>query len=149
MSFLCEHWEALSTLLLSVVAIFIAIYSSRKTSKDATRQIESIKRLSQQTIENTTREIESVKELAKLQIKALAIELDMKMTKHKVLAQKANEERKEMNNIQSFNQTEARDMMMKNFQMDQPFRDLKYHSMYIQELRDISKRLEQLKETLN
>ena len=43
--FITKHWEGLASLLLSVVSIGIAIYSARSTSKDATRQIASIKRL--------------------------------------------------------------------------------------------------------
>lgn len=40
-----EIFVAIANVLLSVVAIIIAIRSSRKTSQDATRQIESIKQL--------------------------------------------------------------------------------------------------------
>ena len=43
--FITKHWEGLASLLLSVVSIGIAIYTARSTSKDATRQIASIKRL--------------------------------------------------------------------------------------------------------
>ena len=96
MSFFAEHWEALASLLLSVVAIAIAIYSSRRTAKDATRQIDSIKNLSQQTIENTTNEIESVKELAKMLIQTLSIELDMEISKYQVFATRADEEREKI-----------------------------------------------------
>ena len=130
MTFFYEHWEALSSLLLSVVAIFIAIWSSRNTSKEATRQIEGIK------------------ELAKLQIEALSIELDMEMKRYQVQAQKSDEEKKKMNDIQSFSQLQARELMMQDFEKEKPLRDLRYYSMFIQELREISKRLEQLKENL-
>ena len=58
MNFIIEHWEALSSLLLSIVAVGIAIYSSHKTSKDATRQIESIKQLAKLQIETTKRQVE-------------------------------------------------------------------------------------------
>ena len=149
MSFIAEHWEALASLLLSVVAIAIAIYSSRRTAKDATRQIESIKNLSQQTIENTTKEIESVKELAKMLIETLSIELDMEMTKYQVLSTRANEEREKLRGIQDMNQRDFKIMMMQDYQNEQPLRDLKYHTMYIQQLREICKRLDQLKTNLN
>ena len=135
-------------MLLSVVAIVIAIWASRKTSKEATRQIESIKELSRQTIENTTKEVESIKELAKLQIDALTIQMDMEVTKYGVQAERANEERKALNSIQQMNHMDIREMMMKDYQAEQPQRDLKYHAMYIQGLREISKRLEQLKADL-
>ena len=42
MTFVCEHWEPLASLLLSMVAIGIAIWSSRQTSKEATRQVNAI-----------------------------------------------------------------------------------------------------------
>ena len=45
MNFIAEHWEGLASILLSVVSIGIAICSARSTSKDASRQIASIKRL--------------------------------------------------------------------------------------------------------
>lgn len=148
MSYFAEHWEAIASSLLSAVAIAIAIYSSRRTAKDATRQIESIKNLSKQTIENTTKEIESVKELAKMQIEVLSIGLEKEMAKYVVQAQKADEESKEINNLQFFNHIDARDMAIKEFHNKQPQRDLKYHTIYIQQLREICKRLDQLKTNL-
>ena len=149
MSFFAEHWEALSSVLLSVVAIGIAIYSARKTSKDATRQIESIKDLTKQTIDNTTKEVDSIKELAKLQIEALTIQLDVDMTKYSVQAERANEERKEMDSIQQMYQTDIREMMMKKYQAQQPQRDLRYLNILMKELQGVNRRLEQLKTKLN
>lgn len=149
MSFLAEHWEALSSVLLSIVAIGIAIYSARKTSKDATRQIESIKDLTKQTIDNTTKQVESIKELAKLQIEALTIQLDVEMTKYGVQAERANEEKKEMDGILRMNHIDIRDIMIKKFQAQQPQRDLHYLNMLMKELLEVNKRLEQLKAKLN
>ena len=148
MSFFAEHWEALASLLLSVVAIAIAIYSSRRTAKDATRQIESIKNLSQQTIENTTNEIESVKELAKMQIEVMALDLDKEMAKNFVQTQKAEEESKAIKNILDNNQIDIRNIAIQKYQSEQPIRDLKYHNKYIQLLSEISNRLDQLKANL-
>ena len=148
MNFFVEHWEALSSLFLSVVAIGIAIYSSRKTSKEATRQIESIKELSRQTIENTTKEIESVKELAKLQIEAQSIELDMEMKRYQVLGQKADEESQQMNNVQNSHSMQERELMMQEFELERPMRERYYFSEYVKKLGDLSERLEQLKKNL-
>ena len=148
MSFICEHWEALASLLLSGVAIGIAIYSSRKTSKEATRQIESIKELTRQSIDNTTKEVESIKELAKLHIKALAIDLDMKVAKHDVLKLRAGVEKEKMDDVKRTYSTQGRESIMNDFQIEKPSRDLKYHSMYLQKLGEISKQLEQLKDNL-
>ena len=68
MSFVAEHWEALASLLLSVVAIGIAIYTSRRTSKDATRQIESIKKLAQLQIASSIKQVEMELEKNQIQI---------------------------------------------------------------------------------
>ena len=68
MSFVAEHWYALASLLLSVVAIGIAICSSRRTSKDATRQIESIKKLAQLQIESSIKQVEMEIEKNQMQI---------------------------------------------------------------------------------
>ena len=149
MSFFAEHWEALSSVLLSVVAIGIAIYSARKTSKDATRQIESIKNLTTQTIDNTTKQVDSIKELAKLQIEALTIQLDVEMTKYSVQAERANEERREISGIQQIYQMDFREMEMKKYQANQPQRDLRYLTMLMKELQGVNQRLEQLKAKLN
>lgn len=148
MSFICEHWEALSSLLLSAVAIGIAIYSSRKTSKEATRQIESIKELSRQTIENTTKEVESIKDLAKLQIEAQSIELDMEMKRYQIQGQKAAEESQQMSNVQHSYQMQQRELMMQDFEIGRPKRELQYLISYIEQLEKLSKRLEQLKNNL-
>ena len=45
LDFITKHWEGLASLLLSAVSIWIAIYSARSTSKDAARQIASVKEL--------------------------------------------------------------------------------------------------------
>ena len=148
MSFFAEHWEAFASLLLSVVAIAIAIYSSRRTAKDATEQIEKIKDLTQQTIENTTKQVESIKELAKMQIEVMALELDKEMAKFIVQAQQADEESKEISNLQNFNHIDIRDMAIKEFHDKQPQRDLRYHKKYINKLDEISDRLNQLKANL-
>ncbi len=61
--FLTKHWEGLASILLSVVSIGIAICSARSTSKDASRQIAS------------------VKELGEIQTEASLLSLDMELQK--------------------------------------------------------------------
>ena len=61
--FIAEHWEGLASILLSVVSIGIAICSARSTSKDASRQIAS------------------VKELGDIQAEASLLSLDMELQK--------------------------------------------------------------------
>lgn len=48
-----EQWCMVATVVLSVVAIVIAILSSRQTSKDATKQIASVKALSRVQLDAT------------------------------------------------------------------------------------------------
>ncbi len=54
------------TILLSVISIFIAIWSSRSTSKAAAKQIESLKQL----VEKQGQEIKEVEKLSSLLIKS-------------------------------------------------------------------------------
>ena len=129
--FISQHWEALASILLSVVAIGIAIWSSRQTSMQATRQIESIK------------------ELTKLQIETAITEIEMEISKQSVLLQRAHEEQKRSNDIMSVNQLDFRDLMQKDFEAEKPFRDLKYTHSYLSELRKISKRMSEIKLKLN
>jgi hypothetical protein len=72
--FLTKHWEGLASILLSAVSIGIAICSARSTSKDASRQISS------------------VKELGEIQAEASLLSLDMEIQKVEAqLQQKRNE----------------------------------------------------------
>ena len=165
MSFICGHWEALSSLLLSAVAIGIAICSSRKTSKEATRQIESIKELtrqsienttkevesikelSRQTIENTTKEVESIKELARLQIKSALKNVEVEVEKAHILIKKAEDEMKEMDDINnsalSYHK-EAREMLLANFKEHQADRDFMSYSNLEQKLLSVGSELKEM-----
>ena len=122
MSFIAEHWEALASLLLSVVAIGIAIYSSRKTSKDATRQIESIKRL------------------AKLQIETTIKQVEMEVVKNQVLINKTKQETREACDIMHGSLScfaEARNMSMQDFNMRKSERDYNYYRDFDKSLKTI------------
>ena len=59
--FISIHWEALFSLLLSVIAIAIAIFSSYQTSKSAKKQIESMQLLIDTSIKNADNQIEQIK----------------------------------------------------------------------------------------
>lgn len=69
--FITKHWEGLASMLLSVVSIWIAIYSARSTSKDAARQIASVKELGEIQAEASLLaiDVELQKVMAKLQQK--------------------------------------------------------------------------------
>lgn len=126
MSFIAEHWEALVSLLLSVVAIGIAIYSSRKTSKDATRQIESIK------------------QLAKLQIETTIKQVEMEVVKNQVMINNKRKEALEAYNVMHGGLSyisEFRDMSMQDFNMRKSERDYNYY-------RDIERSLKTILDSL-
>ena len=147
MSFICEHWEALASLLLSVVAIGIAIYSSRQTSKEATRQIESIQELSCQTIENTTKEVESIKELAKLQIKSAIKQMEVDIEKAYISIKKAEQEIKEMDDIKNSSLSyhkEGREKLLADFKEHQADRDFMSNSNLMQRLLSIKDELKEM-----
>ena len=139
----------ITTILLSVVAIGIAIYSSRKTSQEATRQIKEMKNLTQQTIENTAKEVESIKELAKLQIEAMLTEMDMEMAQYNIQAKRSSEERDEMDIINRTTQSIFRESAFKDFEAKRPQRDVQYTLEYLRELKRIKNRLEQIKSKMN
>ena len=63
MDFIVNHWEAVSSLLLSFVAITIAIVSSHQTSKHAKEQIASIKKMTETSIQNADKQIEEIKKM--------------------------------------------------------------------------------------
>ena len=88
--FITKHWEGLASLLLSVVSIGIAIYSARSTSKDATRQIAS------------------VKELGEIQTEASLLAIDVEL--QKVMA-KLQQKRKEYSEVRSRRMKEELDEM--------------------------------------
>ena len=55
-----DEWCTITTIILSVVAIIIAICSSHSTSKDANRQIREIKNLSALQIDKESQEIADI-----------------------------------------------------------------------------------------
>ena len=63
MDFIINHWEALSSLLLSCVAISIAIISSYQTSKQAKEQIAGIKEMTETSTKNADKQIEEIKRM--------------------------------------------------------------------------------------
>lgn len=81
MTFLLSHWEGLASLLLSLVSIGIAICSARSTSKDATRQIAS------------------VKELGDIQAEASLLSIDVELQKVVATLQKVQKEYTETRDI--------------------------------------------------
>ncbi len=121
-------------LLLSITAIWIAITSSRKTAKDTTKQIESIKQLS------------------RIQIETSIKQLDTEIRKNILRAEQAKEE---WNGIQAINnsgfayQTDWRNEMMRRHQERKPGMELQFYNSYIKNLEDIRKSLTGIKNRLD
>lgn len=120
---------------LSVTAIWIAIKSSRDTSKDATKQIESIK------------------ELAKIQIETSIKQMEVEIKRNILLAQQAKEElnkMEEINNSPLWNQMDWRnEMLRRHKEEEKPKNDLHFYNSYINNLNSIYEGLNKIKESLN
>lgn len=115
-------------ILLSVTAIWIAIKSSRNTSKDATRQIESIK------------------QLAKIQIETSIKQLEMEIQKNVLLEKQANEEWNKMLNLNSpgFSDQTWKELMIQRHKEQKPKQDLDFHQSYNRKLYVIRQNLSEL-----
>ena len=135
-----------------IVAVLLAWWTIRKSSKDTDRKIAAMEEGTSKQIaamrENAEKEVNQLKELAQLEIEALTIKLDMELIQRQLMAQQADEERKSMQQIMSSNQTTFQDLGLREFESKQPERNLKYTKAFIQELKKLSERLEGLKEQL-
>lgn len=121
-------------MVLSVTAIWIAIKSSRNTSKDATRQIESIK------------------ELAKIQIDISIKQMEVEIKKNILLAQQAKDE---LNKIQEISKSplsylgDWKNEMLRRNKEEKPKNDLHFYNSYINSLNSTYEGLNKIKESLN
>ena len=121
-------------MVLSVTAIWIAIKSSRDTSKDATKQIESIK------------------ELAKIQIETSIKQMEVEIKKNILLAQQAKGElnkMQEINNSPLAYQVDYRNEMLRRHKEEKSKSDLLFYNSYINSLNSIYEGLNKIKESLN
>lgn len=129
-----NEYSSLLSLLFSIIAVVIAIYSSKQTSQDATRQIESIKQLSKMQLETTIKQVE------------------IEMQKNILLARQAQEEWEsiqEINNSGLAYQVEWRNEMLRQHKERKPQKDINFYSSYIKNLESIRFNLAELKKKLN
>ncbi len=122
----CYNWEELLSLLFSAVAIGIAIWSSRQTSKEATRQIESIK------------------ELARIQIDASIKQVELEIERNILMAKQAQQEWngiKEINNSGMAFSGEWKRMVTQQFHQEKPKRDYELYKSFISNLQAIKNNL--------
>ena len=127
------EWSTITTILLSVVAIVIAIWSSNSTSKAAERQIREIKQLSALQIDTT--------------IKQLEVEIQKVMVEVKKSAQDSRKV-DEINNSGFAYQKEWRDAMMRQHQENKSLRELHIYSECSRNLNELLENLNQLKKRL-
>jgi sensor domain CHASE-containing protein len=126
-----EIFVPIANVLLSVVAIIIAIRSSRKTSQDAIRQIESIKQLS------------------KIQVEVMRVKIESEVQKNKLLTQQAREEWQKIENIRKpqFGRT-YEDEERRKLAEERPRKQIEFYDTCIQNLNEISRKLAKLEEKL-
>ena len=127
------EWSTVTTILLSVVAIIIAIWSSRSTSKAAEKQIREIKQLSALQIDTT--------------IKQLEVEIQKIMVEVKRSAQESKEI-DAINNSGLASQIDFRNLAMQQHQEGRALRDLKIYSECSRNLNEFLENLNQLKKRL-
>lgn len=128
-----NEWCTITTIILSIVAIIIAICSSHSTSKDANRQIREIKNLSAMQIDITIKQIET--------------EIQKMMAEVK----KAGKESQEIADIYRGGEhlgPNYRNEMMRKHQESKPLRDLQIYSDCTHNLNEILKSLKDLKNKL-
>lgn len=128
-----DEWSTITTIFLSVVAIIIAIWSSRSTSKAAEKQIREIKNLSALQIDTS--------------IKQLEVEIQKAMGNVE-LAKRESKEIDEINNGGLSYMKEYRDEMMRRHQNSKSQRELQSYNEYSRNLNEIRKELLKLKKRL-
>ena len=122
----------IANVVLSSVAIIIAIWSSHRTSKDATRQVESIKQLAKIQIETTLRQIE------------------VEIQKNRLLAKQAYAEWQEMKELQNSQLgADFRNHRKRKIEEERPRKQMEFYDTYIQSLNEISGKLTKLEVKLN
>lgn len=135
-----EEWTTIATIILSVVAIVIAICSSRSTSKAANRQIAEMEK-----------QVREIKNLSVLQIdttiKMLEVEIQKTMAKVELSAMEA----KAIDDINSSGMEHIgpyREEMMRKIQEEKAQRESQIYSDCSHNLNELLANLNQLKKKL-
>ena len=142
-----DEWATITTIILSVVAIGIAIWSSRSTSKDAERQIAEMEK----QIREMEKQICEIKNLSALQIdttiKLVEVEIQKTMAKVK-LSSIESEAMDRINHSGLSHQADFRNAMMRQYQEEKPLRELQIYRECSQNLNELLNNLNQLKKRL-
>lgn len=129
-----NNWQPLLSLLLSVVAIAIAVWSSRQTSKEATRQIEGIK------------------ELARIQIEVSIKQVELEIERNELMAIQAENEWHhiyDINHAGLASSSEWKREVTQQFNQEKPKRDYELYSGFINKLHDIKDSLVATKQRID
>lgn len=130
-----------ATIISPIIAVFLAWWTVRSSSKDTDKKIAAIKEWSE-------KEINQLKKLSQLEVETLSLKLDMELIQRAIIAQQANEERNSVQQIMSSNQITFQELGLRKFESEQPARNLKYTTAYIQELKRLSAKLDDIKKNL-
>ena len=118
----------LGSIILPLVAIIIAIWSSHRTSKDATRQVESIKQLAKIQIETTLRQIE------------------VEIQKNRFLGQQAREEWQEIRDLKNSHLGgDAGYHRKREIMEERPQKQVEFYDTYIRSLNESRGEITKLK----
>lgn len=132
----------LATILSPIIAVLLAWWTVRSSANDTAKELAAMQ-------ENTEKEIKQLNELVMLEIEAISLKLDAELIQKSLVAQQADEERRELNKIMNINQLTFQDMALKGFESRKPERNHKYTMAYLQELKKLRQRLNQIKQQIN
>lgn len=138
-----NNWIPLISLLSSIVAIGISIYSSRQTSKDATRQIENMKKLTEQAM----KQVDSIEKLSDLQLQVSIARTSAELQVQQEILEQKLQEGRIINEIQDGALShigEYRNGRMRDFQEQQPLRDAETYRSQVFILKKTLERLNSL-----
>lgn len=134
-----------ASILSPIFAVIIAIWTSRSSAKDTAKQIAALE-------ESTTRQVESMKSLSQQMIDASIKQVELEIEKNLFLANQAKQEWEGIQNINNGGLShiaEWRNGVMKQFQEQKPERDYKLYCKFIKDLEQIKKGLISNKKKLN
>lgn len=142
----------LGSIIFPMIAIVIAIYSSYQTSKDATRQIESIKQLTENQIDLIRVQLEtmeSIKQLATIQIETTLRQIEVEVQKNLLLARQAREEWQKIRDAKNSQLGPGFiDHMKREIMEERPQEQEKFYNACIRSLNESSGKMTELKEKL-
>ena len=131
-----------ATRLSPIIAVLLAWWTVRSGANGTAKELAAMQ-------ENTEKEIKQLKELVTLEIEAISLKLDAELIQKSLVAQQADEERRELNEIMNINQLTFQDFALKGYESRKPERNHRFTMAYLQELKKLSQRLNQIKQQIN